>query len=107
MLGNVSEWTADCWSPDNSDAPADGSVRRGHSSSWRDGECVKPVKRGGGFDTYSWAVRAAHRSHWRPGPWSDREYDYGFRVVRDVEAPEQTRRAMTGGSSVDPARRDG
>lgn len=107
MLGNVQEWTADCWSPDNSDAPRDGSVRQGHPSSWRDGECVKPVKRGGDYATYTWAVRAAHRSHWRPGPWSDREDFYGFRVVRDIQIADDSHGAVTGGSSTEPARPDG
>jgi formylglycine-generating enzyme required for sulfatase activity len=107
MLGNASEWTADCWSPDHTDSPRDGSARQGHPSSWRDGECVKPVRRGGSFDTYAWAVRAANRSHSRPGPWSDREYTYGFRVVRDVEAPDEMRGSVTGGRSAEPAQRDG
>jgi formylglycine-generating enzyme required for sulfatase activity len=89
MLGNVREWTADCWSPGNSDAPRDGSARQGHPTSWRDGECVKPVNRGGDYATYTWAVRAASRSHWRPGPWSDREDSHGFRVVRDIMATDE------------------
>lgn len=85
MLGNASEWTSDCWSPDHTDAPRDGSPREGVASSWRDGECVRPVKRGGTYSTYAWATRAAARSSWRPGPWTDRERDYGFRVVREVD----------------------
>jgi formylglycine-generating enzyme required for sulfatase activity len=106
MLGNAEEWTADCWSPDHSDAPRDGSVRPGHPSSWRDGECVRPVKRGGSYATYTWAVRAASRSSWRPGPWSDREYTYGFRMVRDITATDEASRAVPGGNFTDPERSD-
>ncbi len=65
------------------------------------------MKRGGDYATYTWAVRAAHRSHWRPGPWSDREDFYGFRVVRDIQIADDSHGAVTGGSSTEPARPDG
>lgn len=83
MLGNVSEWVADCWVENHEGSPADGSARIEDSPWWNAGECERPVKRGGAWDTYPWAIRAAARSYWRPGPWTDREYSYGFRVVRD------------------------
>jgi formylglycine-generating enzyme required for sulfatase activity len=88
MLDNVMEWTADCWSHSHADAPRDGSARRGDEASRVHGTCVRPVKRGGSYDSFAWTVRAAHRSSWRPGPWSDRESNYGFRVVRDLTAAD-------------------
>jgi formylglycine-generating enzyme required for sulfatase activity len=94
VLGNAQEWTADCWSPDNTDAPRDGSARRGVPSSWQDGECVKPTRRGGSYSTYTWAIRSAQRSHWRPGPWSDRERGYGFRAVREIATDDGAGNAL-------------
>lgn len=72
MLGNVWEWTEDCWHDNYTGAPDDGSA-------WRSGDCAYRVLRGG-----SW-----HR--WGPGPrpalrgWSllnSRAKNVGFRVAR-------------------------
>jgi formylglycine-generating enzyme required for sulfatase activity len=83
MLGNVTEWVADCWTASHDDASRDGSARLRVSPWFRDGECERPVQRGGAFAYYPWTVRAAARSYWQPGPWSDRSPSYGFRVARD------------------------
>ena len=84
MLGNVSEWVADCWVESHEGAPGDGSPRIRESRWWRGGTCERPTLRGGSWRSYSWAVRAAARTFWRPGPWREREISYGFRLVREL-----------------------
>lgn len=86
MLGNVSEWVADCWIGTHEEAANDGTARIETSPWWESGHCERPVRRGGGWGTYPWAIRAAARGFWRPGPWTDREWSYGFRVVRELES---------------------
>lgn len=108
MLGNAGEWVADCWSPDHSDATRDGSARQGIPKSWQDGECTWPVKRGGSWDTFAWAVRSAYRSNFRPGrgpsgrPWSDRTYSSGFRVARDIDEADQPPSSLNSDRSAGP-----
>jgi formylglycine-generating enzyme required for sulfatase activity len=87
MLGNVVEWVADCWHPNHLGNPGDGSARIETAQAWRAGTCVWPVRRGGAFDYFPWTVRSAARSYWRPGPWGERDGNYGFRVVRTVTDP--------------------
>ena len=73
LLGNASEWVADCWNPSHAGAPADGSVRR-------DGRCDWRVHRGGGW----FSLPATARHALRQG--DDRatgSMDLGFRVVRE------------------------
>lgn len=84
VLGNATEWVADCWHPTHDGAPGNGAARTSDSPWWRDGECERPVRRGGFWQSYPWTVRAAHRTYWRPGPWSERSPHYGFRVARDL-----------------------
>lgn len=86
MLGNVSEWVADCWTESHEGARNDGSPRIEASPWWKSGHCERPMQRGGGWRTYPWAIRAAARTAWRPGPWTDREWTYGFRVVREMNS---------------------
>jgi len=72
MLGNIWEWTADCWNDTYKDAPADGSTRL-------TGDCDARSSRGGSygnavFSTYV-AVRAPRHASYVGHSW-------GFRVVR-------------------------
>ena len=83
MLGNVSEWVADCWIEDHSEAPPDGRARISESPWWNNGRCERPAKRGGTFSSYPWTVRAAYRNYFLPGPWTDRDSQtQGFRVAK-------------------------
>ncbi|MGE5525465.1 MAG: formylglycine-generating enzyme family protein [Rhodospirillaceae bacterium] len=73
MLGNVWEWTEDCWSTNYRGAPTDGSARS-------DGDCSLRVVRGGSWDDVPSALRAAYRVG---SPVVVRVYGRGFRVARD------------------------
>jgi len=55
MLGNVWEWTQDCWNPNYSDAPID-------ASAWISNDCPERVLRGGSWDNDSQGLRVAIRS---------------------------------------------
>ncbi len=72
MIGNVIEWTDDCWNGNYKGAPADGGA-------WRSGDCSRRVLRGG-----SWSLRPGHlRSAVRAAiPTGERLYSLGFRVAR-------------------------
>ncbi len=75
MLGNVREWTADCWNASFKEAPADGSA-------WLSGDCSRRVFRGG-----SWALEPRYA---RSANRSQHLADYrltalGFRVARSLE----------------------
>ena len=72
MLGNVWEWTQDCWSDDYSDAPADGSA-------YEVGHCTLRVLRGGSRYVSAEGIRAAHRLRFDP---LSRNQNTGFRVAR-------------------------
>lgn len=79
MLGNVWQWTGDCWHDSYVDAPRDGSA-------WMlKGDCRKHVLRGGSWDNVPLFIRSAARS---AGAADGGEYDYstlaGFRVARDL-----------------------
>ncbi|WP_419939799.1 formylglycine-generating enzyme family protein [Candidatus Palauibacter sp.] len=55
VLGNVYEWTQDCWNGSYAGAPADGSA-------WQSGDCGRRVLRGGSWG-FSWNnLRSANRS---------------------------------------------
>jgi formylglycine-generating enzyme required for sulfatase activity len=73
MLGNVLEWTADCWNPSHAGAPADGSARTS-------GDCSIRVLRGGSWNNYPGDTRSASRS------WDDAlsRVSRGFRVARTL-----------------------
>jgi len=73
MLGNVWEWTQDCWNGDYSGAPADGSA-------WAAGDCSQRVVRGGSWEDAPVGLRAAYRVG---SPTVIRVYIRGFRVARD------------------------
>ena len=74
MVGNVSEWTEDCWHDNYEGAPADGSP-------WTSGDCGTRVVRGGSWDDYILFLRSAVRS----GAAADVRVGYfGFRVARTL-----------------------
>ncbi|MFO1320762.1 MAG: formylglycine-generating enzyme family protein [Burkholderiales bacterium] len=75
VLGNVWEWTEDCYTPGYVGAPTDGSART-------DGSCHKRVSRGGGWNIYPAWVRSAYRYGLEP---ARRSNNLGFRIVRDVK----------------------
>ena len=72
MLGNVWEWTQDCWNGNYRGAPADGSA-------WAAGDCSQRVVRGGSWEDAPVGLRAAYRVG---SPTVIRVYIRGFRVAR-------------------------
>jgi len=74
MLGNVMDWTEDCWNANYSGAPADGTA-------WHSGDCGRRVVRGGSWDADLSVVRSAHR---RGILTSKRATSFGFRVARTL-----------------------
>ncbi len=81
MLGNVSEWTEDCWNEGYTGAPADGSARTEDDTALLSGECDKRVHRGSTWATGPRHIRSAARSGLAPG---DRFSTTGFRVARTI-----------------------
>jgi formylglycine-generating enzyme required for sulfatase activity len=74
MIGNVWEWTADCWNASHAGAASHGSARL-------TGDCSRRVLRGG---TWNFDPRVA-RSAYRDGSPSDARVDNrGFRVARTL-----------------------
>ena len=74
MVGNVFEWTEDCWHANYEGAPADGSP-------WTSGDRVARVVRGGSWDSGPDGLRSAARV----GIGSDlRLHVLGFRVARTL-----------------------
>jgi formylglycine-generating enzyme required for sulfatase activity len=74
MLGNVFQWTEDCWSADYTGAPIDGSART-------DGNCSEHELRGGSWFSTPAFVRANYRNHFAT---DYRTSSVGFRLVRDI-----------------------
>ncbi len=72
MLGNVAEWTQDCWHPNHVGAPREGGVRPG-------GDCTRRVLRGGSWGSAPHTIRSAARM---AQPASYRAADLGFRIAR-------------------------
>jgi formylglycine-generating enzyme required for sulfatase activity len=77
MLGNVWEWTANCWNEDLKGQPQDGSPRT-------TGDCSRRVVRGGSWNSNPKAVRAGIRV--RPVTGT-RSTLIGFRVARTHSDP--------------------
>ena len=74
MLGNVGEWTQDCWNGSYSGVATDGSAAT-------TGDCFLRAVRGGSWDDGPLGLRAAYRVG---SPTSVRVYGRGFRVARDI-----------------------
>ena len=72
MLGNVWEWTEDCWNGSYTGAPSDGSA-------WEYGDCARRVLRGGSCYDRPSSLRAASRYRFTSGI---RNSNSGFRVAR-------------------------
>ena len=75
MLGNVWEWTEDCWNASYAGAPADGLA-------WTAGDCAQRVCRGGSWSTAPRFARSATR-HKNPADFRDNLT--GFRLARALE----------------------
>ena len=74
MLGNVWQWTADCWNESHEGAPSDARGRA-------DGNCAKRAVRGASWTNDSRALRAAVRVGFDA---SNRDDDVGFRVAKTL-----------------------
>ena len=74
VLGNVWEWTLDCWNERYSGAPVDGSA-------WESGDCTTRVSRGGSWENTPERLRSAMRAR---DPEEFRGRTSGFRVVRTI-----------------------
>ena len=74
VLGNVWEWTEDCWNGSYRGAPRDGSA-------WTSGDCGRRVLRGGSWVIFPGDLRSANRNG---GSTGDRLNDAGFRVARTL-----------------------
>ena len=75
MLGNVEEWTQDCWNPNYRGIPADGSAAAS-------GDCAMRAVRGGSWLDAPVGIRSAYRVG---SPVTVRVYRRGFRVAADAE----------------------
>ncbi len=75
MLGNVFQWTQDCWHENYTGAPVDGSART-------DGNCAERELRGGSWFSTPAYVRADYRNHFAT---DYRTSSVGIRLVRDIE----------------------
>jgi len=74
MLGDVMDWTEDCWNINYSGAPTDGTA-------WKSGDCGRHVVRGGSWDASLSVTRSASR---RGVPTFYRTTTFGFRVARTL-----------------------
>ncbi len=76
MIGNVSEWTQDCWNDSYNGAPQDGSA-------WLSGNCSLRVLRGGSWGDDLAQLRSAVRDGTHPTYY--RFSGSSFRVALDVQ----------------------
>jgi formylglycine-generating enzyme required for sulfatase activity len=75
VVGNVWQWTADCWYSDFSSAPSTSAARD-------DVACQNRVLRGGSWDNDAWMARVSYRSG---APAGLRQDINGFRIAKSVE----------------------
>jgi formylglycine-generating enzyme required for sulfatase activity len=76
MLGNVFQWTEDCWNADYKGAPIDGTARA-------DGDCTERELRGGSWFSTPSYVRANYRNHFGV---DYRGSSVGIRLARDIKS---------------------
>ena len=74
VIGNVWEWTQDCWNDNYHGAPVDGSA-------WLSGDCRNRVMRGGSFDELPLNYRLSMRGRGLHTPRGDFQ---GLRLARSV-----------------------
>jgi len=74
MLGDVWQWTQDCYNSSYSGAPTDGTA-------WTGGDCSDRVLRGGSWFSIPQYLRSAYRNGDVP---SDRYNSIGFRLARTL-----------------------
>ncbi len=74
VLGNVLQWTEDCWNGDSAGGPTDGSART-------DGDCSQRELRGGSWFSTPAFVRANSRNRFGV---DYRTSSVGIRLVRDI-----------------------
>ena len=79
MLGNVSQWTQDCWNDNYLGAPADGNP-------WIIGNCRARVVRGASWLGYPREMRSSYR--WAL-PLAYRSFTIGFRVALTIDSSHQ------------------
>jgi formylglycine-generating enzyme required for sulfatase activity len=78
MIGNVFEWTEDCYHKTYNGAPTDGSAWLAANG----GDCTTRVVRGGSWEVTEEFVRSAHRAASSTVTFSS---IYGFRVARTLD----------------------
>jgi formylglycine-generating enzyme required for sulfatase activity len=76
MLGNVLQWTQDCWSANYEGAPVDGSPRTA-------APCAQRELRGASWFTAPGIARVSYRNHFAA---DYRTSSVGIRLVRDVQS---------------------
>ena len=78
VLGNVWQWTADCWNESYAGAPLNGQA-------WTGGDCNKRVIRGGSWSNLPVFIRAAARGKADAAGHDFDLFSYvGFRVAKDL-----------------------
>jgi formylglycine-generating enzyme required for sulfatase activity len=75
MLGNVWEWTEDCWHETYDET-------RQNSAAWTTGNCDRRVIRGGSWTNLPWVLRSSVRSR---GDFDARTNYRGFRVAKILQ----------------------
>ena len=76
MLGNVSEWTQDCWNERYVSAPIDGDA-------WLSGDCSRRVSHGGSWINRPGNLRSANRY---PFAADTADRSLGFHVARSLDS---------------------
>jgi formylglycine-generating enzyme required for sulfatase activity len=74
LIGNVYEWTQDCWNDSYSGAPANGSP-------WMSGDCDRHILRGGSWPSQPRGLRSAFRRNFETG---NRSNNFGFRIAKTL-----------------------